>query len=91
MFDSDTNSNDEANHSDVDSAGLLYDAEDKGRNDNNNCLTQDTKDDLMDSIASDLNADEHTAKDVSDKLAKLVNKRWSEKLPSGKLSEKLKK
>lgn len=91
LSDSDTNSNDEANHSDVDSAGLLYDAEDKGGNDNNDCLTQDTKDDLMDSIASDLNADEHTGKDVSDKLAKLVNKRWSEKLTSDKLSEKLKK
>ena len=45
----------------------------------------------MDSIASDLNADEHTGKDVSDKLAKLVNTPWSEKLPSNKLSEKLKK
>ena len=65
---------------DVDSVGLLYDAEDKGGNDNNDCLTQDMKDDLMDSIASDLNADEHTGKDVSDKLAKLVNKRWSEKI-----------
>ena len=91
LSDSDTNSNDEANHSDVDSAGLLYNAEDKGGNDNNDCLTQDTKDDLMDSIASDLNADEHTGKDVSDKLAKLVKKRWSEKLTSNKLSEKLKK
>jgi len=88
---SDTNSNDEANHSDVDSAGLLYDAQDKGGNDNNDCLTPDTKDDLLDSIASDLNADEHTDKDVSDKLAKLVNKRWSEKLTADKLSEKLKK
>lgn len=44
----------------------------------------------MDGIASDLNADEHTGKDVSDKLSKLVNKRWSEKLTSDKLSEKLK-
>lgn len=42
-------------------------------------------------IANDLNADEQTDKDISDKLAKLVNKRWSEKLPSDKLSEKLKK
>jgi len=36
-------------------------------------------------------ADEQTDQDVSDKLAKLINKRWSEKLNSDKLSEKLKK
>ena len=90
LSDSDTNSNDEANNSDVDSAGLLYDAEDKGGN-NNDCLTQATKEDLLDSIANDLNAEEHTDKDVSDKLAKLVNKRWSEKLTADKHSEKLKK
>ena len=89
MSDSDTNSQDEANNSDVDSAELLDD-EDKGQN-NNNCLTQDKKDDLSDSIANDLNADERTAKDASDKLAKLVNKRWSDKLIADKLSEKLKK
>ena len=49
------------------------------------------KDDLLDTIANDLNAAEHTDQDVSDKLAKLVNKRWSEKLTSDKLTEKLKK
>ena len=37
------------------------------------CPTQDT-------IANDLNADEQTDLDVSDKLAKLINKRWLEKL-----------
>lgn len=70
---------------------MLYDAKDKGGNINNDCLTQATKEDLLDSIANDLNAEEHTDKDVSDKLAKLVNKCWSEKLTADKLSEKLKK
>lgn len=70
---------------------MLYDAEDKGGNNNNDCLTQATKEYLLDSIANDLNAKEHTDKDVSDKLAKLVTKRWSEKLTADKLSEKLKK
>ena len=76
---------------DVDSAELL-DNKDKGEN-NNNCLTQDKKDDLSDSklIVYDLNADEQTNKDMSDKLAKLVNKRWLDKLIADKLSEKLKK
>ena len=55
------------------------------------CPTQDTKDDRLDTIANDLNADEQTDLDVSDKLAKLINKRWLEKLNSDKLSEKLKK
>ena len=32
LSDSETNSNDEANNSDVDGAGLLYDAEDKDGN-----------------------------------------------------------
>lgn len=74
-------SDNEANNSDVDSVGLLCDAKDKGKNDNNNdCLTQATKYDLLDNIANYLNAEEHTGKVVSDKLAKLVNKRWSEKL-----------
>ena len=40
------------------------------------CPTRDTKDDLLDTIANDLNADEQTDQDVSDKLAKLINKRW---------------
>ena len=39
--------------------------------------TRELKDDLLDTIANDLNADEQTDQDVSDKLAKLVNKRWS--------------
>ena len=55
------------------------------------CPTRDTKDVLLDTIANDLNADEQTDQDVWDKLAKLINKRWSEKLNSDKLSEKLKK
>jgi len=46
---------------------------------------------LLDSIANDVNAAEQTDQDVSDKLAKIINKRWSEKLNSEKLSEKLKK
>ena len=76
---------------DVYSVGLLCDAKDKGKNNYYDCLTQATKYDLLDSIANDLNAEEHTDKVVSDKLAKLVNKRWSEKLTADKLSEKLKK
>ena len=55
------------------------------------CPTQDTKDDRLDTIANDLNADEQTDLDVSDKLAKLINKRWLEKLNLDKLSETLKK
>lgn len=70
---------------------MLYHAEDKGGNNNNDCLPQAMKGDLLDSIANDLIAKEHTDKDVSDKLAKLVNKRWSEKLTADKLLEKLKK
>lgn len=84
-------SDNEANNLDVYSVGLLCDAKDKGKKNNNDCLTQATKYDLLDSIANDLNAEEHTDKVVSDKLAKLVNKRWSEKLTADKLSEKLKK
>lgn len=38
------------------------------------------EDDLLDAIANNLNADEETDQDVSEKLARLVNKRWSEKL-----------
>ena len=53
--------------------------------------TRKSKDDLLDMIANDLNADEQTDQDVSDKLTKLVSKRWSEKLTSDKLTEKLKK
>ena len=52
--------------------------------------TREPKDDLLDTIADD-NADDQTDKDVSDKLAKIINKRWSEKLNPEKLSEKLKK
>ena len=64
LSDSDTNSNNEASNLDVDSAGLLYDTEDKGRN-NNDCLSKAMKEDLLDSIANDLNAEEHSDKDVS--------------------------
>ena len=39
--------------------------------------TRESKDDLLDTIANDLNADEQTDQDVSEKLAKLFNKRWS--------------
>ena len=42
--------------------------------------TRELKDDLLDAIANNLNADEETDQDVSEKLARLVNKRWSEKL-----------
>ena len=49
------------------------------------------KDDLLGSIAIDLNAEEHTNKDVSDKLANLRNKYWSKKLTADKVSEKLKR
>lgn len=38
------------------------------------------EDDLLDAIANNLNADKETDQDVSEKLARLVNKRWSEKL-----------
>ena len=38
------------------------------------------EDDLLDTIANNLNADEETDQDVLEKLARLVNKRWSEKL-----------
>ena len=53
--------------------------------------TRELKDDLLDTIADDLNTDEQTDKDVSDKLAKIINERWSEKLSPNKLAEKLKK
>lgn len=71
---SDTNSNDEERNSDVDSAGILYDARDKGEKSNNDCLTQATKDDQLDNIANDLNAEKHTDKDVRHKLA--TNSGW---------------
>ena len=38
------------------------------------------EDDLLDVIANNLNADEETDQDVSEKLVRLVNERWSEKL-----------
>ena len=56
-----------------------------------NSSRRESKDNLLDTIANDLNADGQTDQDVSEKLAKLVNKRWSEKLTSDKLSEKSKK
>eukprot|EP00794_Sanderia_malayensis_P004299 gene4299-4868_t len=47
--------------------------------------------DLLDEIAMELEAEKVTDTDVSEKLAKIVNKRWTEKLNPDKLSEKLKK
>ena len=82
LSDSDTDSNNDASESDSDA--LLKQGEE-------NNPTRESQDELLDMIANDLNADEQTDKDIADKLAKLVNKRWSEKLPSDKLSEKLKK
>ena len=71
LSDSDTDSKNDAPESDSDI--LLK----KGEKSN---LTWELKDDLLDMIANDLNADEETDQDVSEKLARLVNKRWSEKL-----------
>ena len=82
MSDSDIDTNNDA--SDFDSDTLLKKGEKRSP-------TRELKDDLLNTIANDLNADEQTDQDVSDKLAKLVNKRWSEKLTSDKLTEKLKK
>ena len=85
LSDSDTDSNNEASASlDEDSDTLLENVA-KTR------PTPEPKDDLLDTIANDLNADEQTDQDVLDKLAKIVNKRWSEKLNSDKLAEILKK
>ena len=88
LSDLDTHSNEEVKSSDDDSEALLEETQDNGED---NCPTQGTKDDLLDNIANDLNADEQTYPDVSDKLAKIVNKRWSEKFNPDKLSEKMKK
>ena len=82
MSDSDIDSNNDASKSD--SNTLLKKRE-------KSSPTWELKDDLLDTIANNLNADEQTNQDVSDKLAKLVNKRWSEKLTSNKLTGKLKK
>ena len=85
LSDSDTDSNNEASASlDEDSDTLLENVA-KTR------PTREPKDDLLDTIANDLNADEQTDQNVSDKLAKIINKRWPEKLNSDKLSENLKK
>ena len=70
LSDTDTDSNEDVSEiSEDDSDALLEGAK--------SCPTQDTKDDLLDTIANDLNADEQTDQDMSDKLAKLINKRWS--------------
>ena len=82
LSDSDTNSNNDASESDSDT--LLK----KGEKSN---PTRESQDDLLDTIANDLNADEQIDQEVLEKLTKLINKRWSEKLTSDKLSEKLKK
>ena len=71
MSDSDIDSNNDASESDSDT--LLKERE-------KSSPTRESKDDLLDTIANDLNADEKTDQDVSDKLAKLVNKKWSEKI-----------
>lgn len=84
MSDSDIDIDTNNDASDSDSDTLLKKGE-------KSSPTRELKDDLLDTIANDLNADEQTDQDVSDKLAKLVNKRWSEKLTSDKLTEKLKK
>ncbi|XP_031550807.1 uncharacterized protein LOC116288192 [Actinia tenebrosa] len=86
MSDSDIDSSIESENSDVDSDSLLKESPETKKGGKN-----DPKDDLLDSIANDLDADEKIGPDVSDKLANIVNKRWSEKLNSEKLSDKLKK
>ena len=74
MTDSDNEANNEAFASpDEDSDSLL-------ENVTKTRPTREPKDDLLDTIVNDLNADEQTDQDVSDKLAKIINKRWSEKL-----------
>ena len=52
---------------------------------------QEEKSDLLDEIAMELDIEEDTDTDVSEKLAKIINRRWTEKLNPEKLSEKLKK
>ena len=84
LSDTDTDSNKDVSEISEDHSDVLLEGA-------KSCLTQDTKDDRLDTIANDLNVDEQTDLDVSDKLAKLINKRWLEKLNSDKLSEKLKK
>ena len=71
LSDSDTDSNNDAPESD--STMLLK----KGEKSN---PTWELKDDLLDMITNDLNAEEETDQDVSEKFARLVNKRWLEKL-----------
>ena len=85
LSDSDTDSNNEASASLDEDSNTLLESVAKTR------PTREPKDDLLDTIANDLNADEQTDQDVSAKLAKIINKRWSEKLNTDKLSEKLKK
>ena len=85
LTDSDNEANNEAFASpDEDSDSLL-------ENVTKTRPTREPKDDLLDTIVNDLNADEQTDQDVPDKLAKIINKRWSEKLNSNKPSEKLEK
>jgi len=85
LSDSDTDSNNKASASlDEDSDMLL-------KNVAKTRPTWEPKDDLLNTIANDLNADDQTDQDISDKLTKIINKRWSEKLNSDKVSEKLKK
>ena len=85
LSDSDTDPNNDASDHSEDDSDTLF------KNREQSCPTRELKDDLLDTIANGLNADEQTDQEVSEKLAKLINKRWSEKLNSEKLSEKLKK
>ena len=85
LSDSDTDSNNEA------SASLDGDSDTLLENVAKTHPTQEPKDDLLDTFANDLNADEQTDQNVSEKLPKIINKRWSEKLNSDKRSENMKK
>ena len=72
LSDTDTDSNKDASEFSEDDWVELLEGE-------TSCPTRDSKDDPIDTIINDLNADEQTDQDVSDKRAKLNKKRWSEK------------
>jgi len=50
---------------------------------------ENTEDDLLNEIATDLSSDEQTSEAVSSQLAEVINKRWLSKLADDKLDEKL--
>lgn len=77
------NEEEDVDSSEEDTLALLADSERE--------KSEGEKTDLLDDIAMELDTDEQTDSDVSEKLAKIVNKRWTEKLSSNKLSEKFKK